>query len=133
VPSSGRGPGDALRQGGRTPRFGDLHQHRQIDAGNNVHFDRFGPGSINQRHREIAGGGSEQVGDDDDPCPGVGFGDGVRYGSTPFVWVVVGADAHGGKICLDAGHSLERSPQFHSQLPVANQDETDHSCRPKLS
>ena len=79
----------------------ELDQHRQIDAGD--HLDR---AAIHARQREIGGGASKHIRQDDHAVPGIEAADGGHDVLSPRLHVVIRANCDGLELLLRSHHML---------------------------
>ncbi len=112
--------------GALAAHLGELHQHRQIDAGE--HLDL---GPAHHGNRQVRGSAAEHVGQDGDAFAGVHALDRLDDVLAALLDVVVGADGDRLDLPLRSHHVLEGRAELDGETPVRDQNETDHRDSPR--
>ena len=113
--------GDRFGERTLVAHFGELDQHRQIDAGQ--HFDL---GPAHHRDGKIGGRAAEHVGQDGDAVAAVDAPHRFDDVLAALFDVVVGADGDGLDLALRSNHVLQGGAELNSQPPVGHKHKTNH-------
>src|SRR5262249_12033348 len=113
------------RFGQRTfvPHLGELHQHRKIDAGENLDLR-----PAHHRDREVGGRAAEHIGEDGDPFPAVPPFDRFDVALAGFLDVVVGPDRPRLDLLLRADYVFQGRPELSREASMGDEYEADHGA-----
>ena len=111
----------ASASGHSSAHFGELDQHRQIDAGENLDFR-----PAHHRNREIGRRAAEHVGQDGNAVAAVDAFDRLDDVLAALLDVIVGADRHRLDLALRTHDMLQGRAELDGQPPVGHQHKTNH-------
>src|SRR5262249_48425881 len=102
---------------------GEFHQHRKIDAGENLDFR-----APHHRDCEVGGCAAEHIGEDSHPLAAVHALDRLDDVLAALLHVVVGPDRHRLDLLLRAHHVLQGRAELGGEAPMGNKYEADHGA-----
>src|SRR5579871_1503839 len=112
---------DRVRQRAAVTDLGELHQHRQVDAGE--HLDL---GPAHARDREVRRGSTEHVGEDGHAVARVDALDRFYDVASAEIGVIVSADRDRFDLFLWTHYVLERRLELVGETPMGHEYHTDH-------
>ena len=119
------GLGHGHRQLGGAAHAGELDQHRQVDAGDDLDI-----GAVEDGDGEIGGRAAEHVGEQHDAIALLHLGHAVQDVAPALLHIVVGADADGGDALLRAHDMLQRGDELRRQAAMRDKYHADHRSIP---
>src|SRR3546814_10833044 len=112
--------GHRFRQSRRTAQAGQLDQHRQVDAGDDLDL-----AIVEHGDRKVRKRAAEHVGQQSDAVAFVGSRNGVDDVLPALLHIVFRPDADRRHVFLRADDVLERLDEFYRQPPVGYQDRSE--------
>src|SRR5690606_1413736 len=101
---------------------GELDQHRQVDAGDDLDL-----AGAHHGYRKVRRRAAEHVGENDDAGTGVGARYRIDNVIAALFHIVVSADADGFEILLRADHVLDSETELLGKTAVGDKNDTDHA------
>src|SRR5215471_15911058 len=114
---------DGLGQRTLVAHLGELHQHREIDAGEDLDFR-----APHHRDCKVGGGAAKHVGEDRHPLAAVHALDRLDDVLAALLDVVVGPDRYRLDLLLRADHVFQDRAELSGKAPMRDEYEADHGA-----